>query len=193
MPNRDEPRGARPYGHLSGGDPNRGIIEYPIADAYAEELLDGDFVVQVSTGGINLAAATERLLGVFRGCRYINSSGEQVFSKRWPASTAGATERYASVACDPNSLFLIQADTDATGILEVDRGNLADIVATAGNTTMEQSRMELDTSGIGTGTAQLRIIDKDNSPDNAWGDNVNLIVQIYEHELTGADSATPGV
>ena len=38
-----------------------------------------------------------------------------------------------------------------------------------------------------------RVLGKIESPDNAYGTNVNLIVQAYEHELTAADHSTPGV
>jgi hypothetical protein len=45
----------------------------------------------------------------------------------------------------------------------------------------------------GTGDAGFRVLGKIEQPDNAYGTNVNLIVQPYEHEYAQADQSTPGV
>jgi hypothetical protein len=55
--------------------------------------------------------------------------------------------------------------------------------------------MELDTSGIGTSTANLRILGLVDDPKNEWGTNAEQEVLIYEHELNQHIDAdgTPGV
>lgn len=187
MANTDAPNGARVVGHMAGGTAHR-MTEYLIASGYAENIFDGDFVRLVAGGGIEVAGATERLLGVFAGCKYTNAAGEQIFSKYWPTGTVAADAK-ALVYDDPYMKFAIQTDA---GIDAADVGTLADIVAGAGNTLTGRSGFEINGSG-GTGDAQLRILGKVDTPDNDWGTNVEVIVQIYEHEFTNADHSTPGV
>ena len=186
MANRDAPNGARASHHQGGQNRKRG---YPIASGYNTSIYEGDFVALVAGGGIELAAVTDRLLGVFAGCEYVDSEGRQQFSKKWPANTV-ATEIKALVYDDPNTIFRIQADGAVTAD---DVGQLADHVQThAGNDRTGRSGEEIS-STTGTAAAQLRILGKIDGPDNDWGANVELLVQIYEHEFSRNDPATPGV
>ena len=157
MANTDAPNGLKPVRHIAGGTirPN----EYKIPSGYNTAIFTGDAVKLLSSGYVAVAAAGNRLLGVFAGCSYPNSSGEQVFSRQW---TASATT---------------QGTADFTDI-----GNMADIVATAGSTSTGQSAMEVSGT-TGTGTANLRILGLYNAPNNAYGTNGILEATIYEHEL----------
>ena len=182
MANVDAPNGAKPVRHLTGG-----VIRARewkiIGDGNASSnIFTGDFVKLQSSGYITVAAAGNRLLGVFAGCKYTASDGTPKFAKYWPASTTtlGSADATAYVYDDPNIVFAIQGDgTDA--FTQV--GNLANIVATAGSTTTGQSKMELDTDNIGTGTANLRILGITDDPKNSWGANTEQEVLIHEHEL----------
>jgi len=182
MANVDAPNGAKPVRHLTGG-----VIRARewkiIGDGNASSnIFTGDFVKLQSSGYITVAAAGDRLLGVFAGCKYTASDGTPKFAKYWPASTAtlGSADVTAYVYDDPNIVFAIQGDgTDA--FTQV--GNLANIAVTAGSTTTGQSKMELDTDNIGTGTANLRILGITDDPKNSWGANTEQEVLIHEHEL----------
>ena len=182
MANVDAPNGAKPVRHLTGG-----VIRARewkiIGDGNASSnIFTGDFVKLQSSGYITVAGAGDRLLGVFAGCKYTASDGTPKFAKYWPASTTtlGSADVTAYVYDDPNIVFAIQGDgTDA--FTQV--GNLANIVATAGSTTTGQSKMELDTDNIGTGTANLRILGITDDPKNSWGANTEQEVLIHEHEL----------
>ncbi len=188
MANSDAPRGFRPAKH-TGGTPHR-TTEYPIATAYATSIFSGDLVKLVAGGGIELAAAGDRVLGVFMGVQYAQANGEVIFSKSWTAGGTSATGIKAMVIDDPNTVFAGQADGAVTAD---DVGQLADMIAThAGSALTGRSGQEVN-STTGTGTAQFRILGKTDAPDNDWGANVELLVQIYEHELTAADQGTPGV
>jgi hypothetical protein len=194
MANVDAPNGAKPVRHLTGG-----VIRARewkiIGDGNASSnIFTGDFVKLQSSGYITVAAAGNRLLGVFAGCKYTASDGTPKFAKYWPASTAtlGSADVTAYVYDDPNIVFAIQGNgTDA--FTQV--GNLANIVVTAGSTTTGQSKMELDTGNIGTGTANLRILGITDDPKNSWGANTEQEVLIHEHELNQHIDAdgTPGV
>ena len=182
MANVDAPNGAKPVRHLTGG-----VIRARewkiIGDGNASSnIFTGDFVKLQSSGYITVAAAGNRLLGVFAGCKYTASDGTPKFAKYWPASTTtlGSADATAYVYDDPNIVFAIQGDgTDA--FTQV--GNLANIAVTAGSTTTGQSKMELDTDNIGTGTANLRILGITDDPKNSWGANTEQEVLIHEHEL----------
>ena len=186
MANTDAPRGFWPLRHLSGGTIRANA--HTIATGYGTNIFRGDVVKLVAGGGIAVAASGDRFLGVFDGCSYVNASGEQVYSKYWPASTT-ATSIVAHVYDDPNIVFGVQS---AGSTVAADVGNIGDHVAGTGSTTTGLSAHELNGS-TGTGDAGFRVLGKIDSPDNAYGTNVNLIVQPYEHEFTIADHSTPGV
>ena len=193
MANADTPRGFWPVKHLSGGTIR--ASEHTIASAYNTLVSSGDAVKLVAGGGIEVAAAGNRILGVFEGVHYTNAAGEPVFSKNWPASTV-ATNIKAYVFDDPNLVFGVQS---AGSTVAADVGNLGDHVATAGDTSTGLSKNELNGT-TSTASAGFRVIGKINAPDNDWGTNVLLEVQVYEHEYGtldgGADittPATPGV
>ena len=189
MANTDAPKGFWPLRHLSGGSMAR-TSSYTIATGYATNIFKGDVVKLVAAGGIELAAAGNRFLGIFDGVQYTASDGSVVYKKYWPASTA-ATNIIAYVYDDPQMLFGVQS---AGSTVAADVGNLGDHVAGTDSTTTGISAHELNGS-TGTGVAGFRVLGLIEQPDNAYGTNVNLIVQPYEHELNQHIDAdgTPGV
>ena len=187
MANTDAPRGFWPLRHLSGGSMAR-TSPYTIASTYGTNIFRGDVVKLVAGGGIELAAAGDRFLGVFDGVQYTASDGSMKYAKYWPASTT-ATNITAAVYDDPQMLFGVQS---AGSTVAADVGTLGDHVAGTGSTTTGISAHELNGT-TSTADAGWRVLGKVEAPDNAYGTNVNLIVQAYEHELTAADHSTPGV
>ena len=107
MANTDAPNGLKPVRHIAGGTirPN----EYKIPSGYNTAIFTGDAVKLLSSGYVAVAAAGNRLLGVFAGCSYPNSSGEQVFSRQWTASatTQGTVDVTAYIYDDPNQQVLL--------------------------------------------------------------------------------------
>lgn len=121
----------------------------------------------------------------------MNSSGQIVVAAAGDA-LRGAAANYATsgqtvlVLDDPSQKFVIQAEGS---VAATDVGLNADIVATAGNSSYRQSRMELDAATLATTTAQLRILALSPAIDNAAGSAAKCVVVINEHELR----ATAGV
>lgn len=180
------PFGFRPFRHLSGGDPNS-TREYPIATGYATALCTGDPVHLLTDGTIALAAAGERILGIFQGVSYVASDGSQVFTSRWPASTS-ATDIKATVVADPAVTFLVQSGGTPT---QADVGTIADHVTGTGSAYTGQSAAYL--SGTMTSAdAGFRVLDIAKLPGNS-GQYALLEVAIVEHEFSRDDPATPGV
>ena len=187
MANADTPKGFWPLRHLTGGTIR--TSEQTIASGYATSIFRGDIVKLVAGGGIEVSAAGARSIGVFNGVEYTDAQGEVQFSKHWPASTV-ATNIKASVYSDPNITFGVQS---AGSTVAADVGNLGDHVATAGNTRTGQSANELNGT-TSTAYAGFRGLGKIETPDNAYGTNVNLEVQLVEHEfMPGNEATTPGV
>lgn len=179
------PFGFRPLRHLSGGDPTRSV-EYPIATGYATALFPGDPVKLLSDGSIALAAAGDRILGIFMGVQYKDSAGQTLWG-HWPASTT-ATNILAKVVTDPDVTFEVMSGGTPA---QTNTGNLADHVTGTGNAYTMNSAAYLD-STMGTGAAGFRILGIVNKPGNS-GQYAVLEVQIHEHEFRYHGQATVGV
>lgn len=188
MANVDNPKGFRPARHLTGGVIRES--DYPIASAYDTNIFKGDLVKLVGGGGIEVAAAGNRVIGVFAGVSYTDAQGEVQFRKNWPADTVAA-DAVAVVWDDPYIVFEGQQVTGGSAAA-TDVGGLADHVAGAGSALTGISGHEVSGT-IATSTATFRILGKVASPDNAYGEHVDLLLQIFEHELAFHDQATPGV
>lgn len=179
------PFGFRPLRHLRGGVVR--AKEYPIATGYATALCTGDAVKLLSDGSIALAAAGDRILGIFNGAQYTASDGSQIFTNRWAASTA-ATNIKAQVFDDPDIAYEVMSGGTPTS---ADVGQLADHVTGTGNAYTGTSAAYLNSS-TGTGSAGFRILKLVDKPGNS-GQYATLEVQPFEFELAYHGQATIGV
>ncbi len=178
------PYGMVPVENLAAGYNTQGFETLNIADGYSTAIYFGDVVKKVTGGTIEKDTGTTALtpIGIFVGCRYINSIGYAVDSQYWPGITTGYTV-YAKVVTDPNGVFAIQADgalTDGgsnTGS-EVNGLNAA-IVQTAGSATFGKSKNALDGNSCSTtNTLPLRIVGLVEEPNNEWSDTyANVLVK----------------
>jgi len=184
MANQDAAFGLKPSSKLGSNVNSEGTTEYSIASGASGNIFSGDPVKMMNTGTILVAAAGDQLLGVFRGCRYTNASGEVIYSAYWPDGTV-SSDAVAFVVDDPNALFEVQSA--ATGsVVQTVVGNNADIVYAAGSTSDGQSGVEISGTTAAT-SAQLRIVGFSGDPENntlgtgSQSANVNMIVKINEH------------
>jgi hypothetical protein len=184
MANQDAAFGLKPSSKLGSNVNSEGTTEYSIASGASGNIFSGDPVKMMNTGTILVAGAGDQLLGVFRGCRYTNSSGEVIYSSYWPNGTV-SSDAVAFVVDDPNALFEVQSA--ATGsVVQTVVGNNADIVYAAGSTSDGQSGVEISGTTAAT-SAQLRIVGFSGDPENntlgtgSQSANVNMIVKINEH------------
>lgn len=178
------PYGMVPVENLAAGYNTQGFETLNIADGYATAIYFGDVVKKVTGGTIEKDTGTTALtpIGIFVGCRYINSMGYAVDSQYWPGITTGNTV-FAKVVTDPDAVFAIQADgalTDGgsnTGS-EVNGLNAA-IVQTAGSATFGKSKNALDGNSCSTtNTLPLRIVGLVEEPNNEWSDTyANVLVK----------------
>lgn len=185
MANVDRPCGLQVARHLTGGMANR-LSKYFIEPAHASSIFRGDAVIPTATHKRITVPGSDnvRLQGVFQGCTYIKPDGEPVYERCWIAATPvkSGTSPEALVYDDPKTLFRIQADGD---FQPADIGAFANLTRGTGNARTGLSGYELQSSSIGSG-ANLKIIELAPLPDNAFGVNAKVNVQIALHYLGGA-------
>lgn len=126
----------------------------------------GDLVTLASDGQVDPVTAGVIILGLCMS--YASASGAAIL-----------------VADHPQQLIIGQADETEIDA-QTDVGNMCDIVATAGNSTYKTSRQEVDSSTIGTGSAQVQILGIEDKPNNALGGFVDVICRINEHQFGDA-------
>lgn len=188
MANADNAIGFVPIKHKTGGEIR--LTEYSIASSYNTALGKGD-PVQLTGLSNNIEkaeAGNVDNIGVFAGCRYIDTLGNPVYTEYWTASTAtkGAVDAVALVWDDPNIVFRIQCDTLAL----TDVGAHADWDAGAASATTRLSGAELVASSVNTTDKAIKILALSDIPDNAVGAYAKADVMFAEHVLkTGAAGA----
>jgi hypothetical protein len=191
MANKDASFGLKPVRMMGGSPYSGGQSRYRIAANYGTSIFQGDLVMQVTGGGIEIHAdgGTVPIVGVFNGCMYTDpTTSEQVFSNYYPAST-NASDIIAFVHDDPNTVFEIQAD-DTFPVADL-FGNFDIVYTNSGSTYTGISGAELDvTTGATSTNLPLKAIDISQDPDNSdvASANTNVLVVIQNH-ISGVKGA----
>ena len=184
MANKDAAFGLRPVKMIGGAPWTGGQSRYRIAANYGTSIFQGDMVMQVTGGTVEIHAdgGTVPIVGVFNGCQYTDpTTGEQVFSNYYPAST-NASDIIAFIIDDPMVVFEVQANA-AFPIADL-FGNFDIVYTTAGSTVTGISGAELNVADGGTGTTlSVKAIDISEDPENSdvSSANTNVLVTIQNH------------
>ena len=184
MANLDASFGMKPVRMMGGSPYSGGQSRYRIAANYGTSIFQGDMVMQVTGGGVEIHAdgGTVPIVGVFNGCKYTDpTSGEQVFSNYYPAST-NASDIISFIVDDPNVVFEIQAD-DTFPVADL-FGNFDIVYTNSGSTLSGISGAELDvTTGATTAGLPIKAIDISEDPENSdvASANTNVLVVIQNH------------
>jgi len=181
MANQDKAFGFKLVGNLSGVNQNK-FTEYNIESGSTQGIFSGDPVKMLAGGYIDVAdnAADTKILGIFRGCKYIDSVTKEVkYSSYFPAGQTATGDIVASVEDNPFNLYEVQC---SGSLARGDIGSNVDIAYTAGSTVTGQSKAEIDSSA-GAAAANYRLVGvSGDSENNELGsNNVNMIVMINEH------------
>ena len=179
MANQDAAFGMRPVARVGGTPFTGGQTRYRIAANYGTAIFQGDMVMQVTGGGVEIHAdgGTVPIVGVFNGCTYTDpTSGEVTFSNYYPAST-NASDIIAFIIDDPMVVFEIQADA-AFPIADL-LGNFDVVYTSAGSTVTGISGAELKVTDGGTATTlPLKAIDISQDPENSDVSSANTNVKV---------------
>ena len=188
MANIDQAYGLRPIakvGSAPGG--TTGTTKYSIADNQSTAIFTGDPVKYKNDGTIEVATASDALLGVFMGCFYTDpTTGKPTYKDHFPASLSPG-DAIAFVADDPDQMFVVQQDSVGSNLVAADLNLNANLIFGAGSTTTGVSGVEIDSStGAATATHQVRLIDFYDIPSNdATANNSELVIKINNHSLNG--------
>ena len=185
MSNPKSPAGLLPLRHGNGGTMRTN--RYYIAGALAANIYRGSAVIATGTSKqitVATAASTTLLIGVFKGCFYVDATGNTQFRPYWGSGQTIATGSIveAEVFDDPNMFYAIQVSGTA-GLVAANVGLLANLVIGTGSTVTGNSADMLDQTTIGSG-AQLRIeeLQQQSSPQqtgslNAYGQYAKAVVR----------------
>lgn len=191
MANKDAAFGMKPVRMIGGAPYTGGQSRYRIAANYGTSIFQGDMVAQVTGGTVEIHAdgGTVPVVGVFNGCMYTDpTSGEQVFSNYYPAST-NASDLIAFIIDDENVVYEIQAD-DTFPVTDL-FGNFDIVYTSAGSTSTGISGAELDvTTGATTTNLPIKAIDISEDPNNSdtGAANTNVLV-VIQNSIFGVKSA----
>jgi len=196
MANSDRPNGFTPVSTINGHPVNFQTNYYSIAVGETNDIFVGDVVKlagSADTDGvptIGICAVNELAVGVVVSIEAKPSAGlDQIYS---PTAEVG----YALVCDDPDAIFQVQMDdTDgADAMIADDIGKNFQHLATAGSTTSQRSRYELDLSTEDTSgafaTTMFKLLRLAPIPDNAIGANAKVWVKFNVHAHSVSTGAT---
>jgi|TARA_B100001094_G_C18169960_1_gene794475 hypothetical protein len=194
MANKDAAFGMKPVRMIGGAPYTGGQSRYRIAANYGTSIFQGDMVAQVTGGTVEVHAdgGTVPVVGVFNGVQYTDpTSGEQVFSNYYPAST-NASDIIAFIIDDPDVVYEVQAD-DTFPVTDL-FGNFDIVYTSSGSTQTGISGAELDvTTGATNTTLPIKAIDISEDPNNsdtgAANTNVLVVIQNSVFGVKGAGLA----
>ena len=155
--------GLRPSRRRGGAPNGSGMNEYPIASGTTPALFNGDIVSQSGGYIVALVTITQKAIGVFTGCRYVEN-GEPKWSNFWTAALS-ATDAKAMVVDDPQATFEIQADSSVS-IGDINGGFNFNVTLGSGSTVTGRSGYGLKAATRTTASAMIRPISVIDIPGN---------------------------
>jgi len=191
MANKDAAFGMKPVRMIGGAPYTGGQSRYRIAANYGTSIFQGDMVAEVTGGTVEVHAdgGTVPVVGVFNGCQYTDpTSGEQVYSNYYPAST-NAADIIAFIIDDPDVVYEVQAD-DTFPVTDL-FGNFDIVYTSAGSTMTGISGAELDvTTGATNTNLPIKAIDISEDPNNSdtGAANTNVLV-VIQNSIFGVKGA----
>jgi len=186
MANQNGYYGFRPVQVQGAAYNGQGQNEYAIGNGEASAIYQGDPVVLLANGNIDVgSSAGAELIGIFNGCFYTDpTTSKPTWSKYYPGGIA-ASDIVAYVIDDPNVVFEVKVDDANAGQAQV--GSNANIATySAGSTISGISNVALDGSSFTTNAgANFRVValstDVDNNDYTAA--NAAIRVKINLHSL----------
>lgn len=192
MANVDTPFGLRPVRYASGAPYNGAANKYFVPASDDVPIFIGSLVIPAGgsdprgvmavTGNVSTGLD---FLGVVVGVEASIGAGSR--GRDSTIFREALTERYVTVADDPNLLFEIQSDGVLGPIVPANIGQAGDLTGfTLGSTFTGLSAMEVDTSSItGTpdGTEDVTVLGLVERDDNELDTNAKLLVRLNNHFL----------
>ena len=153
MSNPNSPFGFRYFGQLNGASPTEGLSYRQIASTYGSNIFQGDPVLSVSTGYIQLpSVTTTQVTGIMSNLRYLNTNiGYKLEgAPYWPTSGAGSNGQ-CGIIDDPDAMFLVQCVNTAVTFANI--GQNIGWASGTGSTTTGLSAYSVDYATVGNTSA----------------------------------------
>tara|TARA_R100000687_G_C6424109_1_gene152474 strand:+ start:36 stop:656 length:621 start_codon:yes stop_codon:yes gene_type:complete len=125
-----------------------------------ENIYTGDPVFITTAGLIKVTVAPSlKSAGVFQGCSFVDSDGEQQYKRHWTGAVT-ASEVKLHITADPAQTYYCQSDTVVSSDVLGNRvRNVGFVVSsTKGNTTTGYSKIRFTAASITAAIANMRII-----------------------------------
>lgn len=182
----NQPFGLRPYRHAKGGQVRVETLVNGIVSGYATSIYAGDPVKLNASGYLVQTTSTGVCDGVFDGCFYVDSSGNERTSSFWPASTT-ATNIRAFFYRDPDIEYVIQADGSIPQLSTNNSGALGAVLNFSnlgnGSTLNGQSQVTASATVVynTASSGPLRIIGFSDGLTDAPGDAFTVVQVIINN------------
>jgi hypothetical protein len=155
------------------------LNRYRIANAFTGNIFKGDALALNTTNGCVTqvsgtgAGPTNRALGVFMGCTYVDPvTRRPTWSNMYIAGTSAAEGQPQALVIDnQDQTFIIQADASVT---VGDIGLNFELSLAQGSTFSQQSGFLLRAASRTTGAALLRLVDIYDVPGNALAPDTSV-------------------
>lgn len=134
--------------------------------------------------GDGAGGATKILVGIFTGCSYYSTSQKKTVENNYYPGSDATGDVSAYVVDDPNSLWMVQANSGPITLTSV--GACADVAASpTGSTTTGYSGMTLGTPTT-TNTLPFKVVNVVTSPPGANGRDIatayNQVVVAFNNQ-----------
>jgi hypothetical protein len=186
--------GMRPVKTNEGA--SSGVVrEYSVADSYAVEIFQGDFVELLTTGFVerqNGATGESPIiadptLGVATGFRYTDGQGQSQWAARYPAA---GTDVFVYVADEPRQVFSIVADAAVTQAMVGASFEVTDFADSDGSSQSGQSGIVLATATAGADAGTFRLVEIPKDGSNEFSStpvvHVQLMANVSQNDRTAA-------
>ena len=179
MANQSGYFGFKPVKMLGAAYNGQGQSEYTIGNNEASAIFQGDPVILVANGAIDVGSTKgAELIGIFNGCFYTDpTTGKPTFSNHYPGGIA-ADDIVANVIDDPDVIFEVKCDDNNAGQAQVGINcNIA--TYSAGSTIDGISNVVIDGGSFTTNAgANFRVVGLSTDVDNSDYSAANAAIQV---------------
>ena len=186
--------GLRPvsFGMTGNSYNTGGFQEYPVTGSLADQIFAGDFVEMIADGTVSRQngatgespTIAKFSLGVAVGSRYVTAAGTPTWGQSYPGAGT-ETSAFVFVCNDPSQVYQIKCNAAVTQAAVGGNYLVTDFAEADGDTSTENSGINLDVSSFVTTVATpcLRIIDIPKDGKNEDSSTPIVLVRILPNIL----------
>jgi hypothetical protein len=170
-----------------------GFNTYPIANGYASDIGEGD-PVQLTGGEIELATNALAVIGVFKGCRYIDSNGQLQYKTNFTAGVSsqggkevegGYSQPLANVVDDKDQSYVVRTQVSALAVTAIGTSyKMSAIGSVVGGRS--QAVLDVAASAGTSGGHMVTVLGLWTGRNSEWGTGpIAVEVKLSNHGIVG--------